>query len=101
MRHCLLAAALLCASPAFAQTQMIAKNGDNSVRIIDKPCVVASVLMHIPASERQAFRKAEAKIEGQRYFACWRLVGDKIHLVYEDSDQGLLHVSEFKPEEGV
>lgn len=99
MRHCLLAAALLCA-PAFAQTQMIAKNGDNSVRIIDKPCVVASVLMHIPASERPAFRKAEAKIDGQRYFACWRLVGDKIHLVYEDSDQGLIHVSEFKEEPG-
>lgn len=95
----LLAAALLCASPAFSQ-QMIAKSGDNAVRIMDKPCVVASVLMHIPASERPAFRKAEAKIEGQRYFACWRLVGDKIHLVYEDSDQGLIHVSEFKEEPG-
>lgn len=93
-------AALLCAAPAFAQ-QMVFKHGDNAVRIMDKPCVVASVLMHIPEPSRQAYRKADTKIDGQRYFACWRLVGDKVHIVYEDSDQGLIPVSDFKEEQGV
>jgi hypothetical protein len=94
-----LIACLMLAAPAFSQ-QMIAKQGDNAVRIMDKPCVVASVLMHIPEPHRKAFRKADAKIEGQRYFACWRLVEDKVHLVYEDGDQGLISVSEFKEEPG-
>lgn len=101
MRHCLLAAALLCAPPAFAGPDRVAKSGDNAVRIMDKPCVIASVLMHIPEPHRKAFRKADATIEGQRYFACWRLVEDKVHLVYEDSDQGVIDASEFRPDEGI
>lgn len=92
-------AALLCASPAIAQT-MVARHGDSQVTLFDKPCEIASVLRFIPEGHRQVFRKADANIAGQRWFACFRVVRDQVHMVYEDGDQGLIDVADFKESPG-
>jgi hypothetical protein len=94
-------AALLAAAPAFAAQEMVAKSGDDVVRIYDLPCPYASVLRFIPEEARATFRKAEARIGGQRWFACFRLVGAQVHLVYEDADQGLIDAGEFNAEPGI
>jgi hypothetical protein len=36
--------------------------------------------------------------QGQRFQACWRLVGNAAHLVYEDGDQGIIPTTELKPD---
>jgi hypothetical protein len=97
-------AALIAASfavPAFAATEMIAKYGDDYVRLMDAPCPYASVLRFINEDQRKHFRKADTRVGGQRYFACFAILGDQVALVYEDGDKGLVPASEFKPDEGV
>lgn len=98
MRSILIAAALAAGS-AFAAT-MVARQGDSQVLLYDKPCEVASVLRFIPENYRPAFRRADAHIGGQKWFACFRVVEDKVHLIYEDGDQGLIDVTEFKESSG-
>ena len=96
----LLAAALLCASPAFAGPDRVAKQGNDWVRFMDKPCPYASVIRFIPDGERAEYQKADAHFQGQRYFACWRDVGGQVHLWYEDGDQGLIPERDIKEEMG-
>jgi hypothetical protein len=96
-----LALALLLAGPAFAAQEMVAKSGDDVVRLIDLPCPYGSVLRFIPEEARRQFRKSEARISGQRFFACFRLVGDRVQVVYEDGDVGYIPAGEFKEEPGV
>lgn len=79
---------------------MIAKQGDDYVRLIDAPCPYASVLRFIPEQMRPEFRKADSKIGGQRYFACFVLRGANVILQYEDGDQGMIGAGEFKEEPG-
>lgn len=94
MRACVLAISLI-ASTAFA-SEMVASNGDDSVRISDSPCLYAAVLQHIKPEDRKAYRKAGARVEGKTYFACWRISGNAVHLIYEDADQGIIPVHLFK-----
>jgi hypothetical protein len=37
-------------------------------------------------------------VEGQTFTACWRVVGNAAHLLYEDGDQGIIPLAELKPE---
>jgi hypothetical protein len=36
--------------------------------------------------------------QGQRYQACWRMMGNAAYLVYEDGDQGIIPAAELKPD---
>jgi hypothetical protein len=96
-----LGAALFAASVAIAGTEMVAKQGDDVVRLMDAPCPYASVLRFIPEEARKEFRKADTRVGGQRYFACFRLLGSTVQVVYEDGDQGMIPSDHFKPDEGV
>jgi hypothetical protein len=97
----ILIAAVLAAGPAIAAQEMIAKSGDDHVRLIDAPCPYASVLMHIPEANRKAFRKADARVGGQRYFACFALKGDQVIIVYEDGDLGQIPAADFKEAQAI
>jgi hypothetical protein len=35
-------------------------------------------------------------VQGQSFKACWLVDGSDAHLLYEDGDQGLIPLSEFK-----
>jgi hypothetical protein len=95
MRFALLCAAALVAAPAFAD-EVVASNGNDSVRLSDSPCTSQQVLNFLEPSLRPALRDASAVVQGQSFKACWIVHGDAAHLLYEDGDQGLIPLSDFK-----
>lgn len=95
MRACVLAISLI-ASTAFASQEMVARQGNDEVRIYDKKCETASVLRHIPEANRAQFRKAMATIGGKRWYACYVIMQGGAYLVYEDGDQGFVPGGDFK-----
>lgn len=91
------ALATLAAAPAFSQ-DLIARQGDDSVRLSDAECKSELVLNRIEPAVAGEFRAASAMFQGQRYQACWRMMGNAAYLVYEDGDQGIIPAQELKPE---
>lgn len=94
-----LCVAIFAASVAFsvsASQEMVARQGNDEVRIYDKKCETASVLRHIPEASRAMFRKAMATIGGKRWYACYVVVQGGVMLVYEDGDQGFVPGGDFK-----
>lgn len=85
------------ASPAFAQ-ELVARQGDDSVRLSDAACKSELVLGRLEPASATQYRAASAVFQGQRFQACWRMVGNAAHLVYEDGDQGIIPVAELKPD---
>jgi hypothetical protein len=84
-------------APAFAQ-DLIARQGDDSVRLSEAACKSELVLSRLEPGTANAFRAASAVFQGQRYQACWVMVGESAYLVYEDGDQGIIPAQELKPE---
>jgi hypothetical protein len=95
MRFALLVAAALAAAPAFAD-EVVASNGNDSVRLSDSPCTSQQVLSLLDPSLRPALRDASAVVQGRSFKACWVVHGDAAHLLYEDGDQGLIPLADFK-----
>ncbi|MEJ5990931.1 hypothetical protein WG902_13100 [Ramlibacter sp. PS3R-8] len=84
-------------APAFAQ-ELVARQGDDSVRLSDSACKSELVLARLEPAVARQYRSASATFQGQRFQACWRLVGNAAHLVYEDGDQGIIPTTELKPD---
>lgn len=95
MRFALLCAAALLAAPAMAD-EVIASNGADSVRLSDSQCTSEEVLEQVTPPLREKLRDAVATISGQSFKACWVVEGNMAHLVYEDGDQGLVPLTEFR-----
>lgn len=95
MRFALVCAAALLAGPAMAQ-EMVASNGTDSVRLSDAQCSNEKVLEQIEPSMRSQLKDATATIGGESFKGCWVVDGNMAHLVYEDGDQGIVALSEFK-----
>jgi hypothetical protein len=95
MKFALLCAAALIAAPALAD-EMVASNGQDSVRLTDKPCASEQVLQRVTPKVRDMMRDANATVGGQQFHACWVVDGDSAHLLYEDGDQGLIPLADFK-----
>jgi hypothetical protein len=89
------AAASLLAAPAFAD-ELVASNGQDSVRLSDKPCTSEQVLKQLTPRFREQMKDASAVVDGQPFRACWIVDGDSAHLLYEDGDQGLIPLADFK-----
>jgi hypothetical protein len=97
MRFALLcAAAVVLAAPAWAG-EVVASSGHDSVRLSDSPCTNPQVLNQLEPSLRPVLRDATAVVQGQSFKACWVVHGNAAHLLYEDGDQGLIPLSDFKP----
>ncbi len=95
MRFVLLCTAALLAAPAFAD-EVVASNGDDSVRLSDAQCSSEKILEQIEASVRPQLKDATAMISGQSLKACWVVDGKVAHLVYEDGDEGMVPLTEFR-----
>jgi hypothetical protein len=91
----LCATAALAAAPVFAD-ELVASNGQDSVRLTDKPCSAEPVLQRLTPKIREMMREANAVVSGQQFRACWVVNGDSAHLLYEDGDQGLIPLTDFK-----
>ncbi len=96
MKYLFLCAALA-AGPVLAQ-DLIARQGDDSVRLGEAPCTSEVVLQQLPAHVRADFKNASAVVEGKTFQACWRQAGESAVLLYEDGDQGVIPMTELKPE---
>lgn len=94
---CAAVAAAFAVAPSFAQ-DLIARQGDDSVRLSNDTCKSELVLSRIEPGTAEEFHAASAMFQGQRFQACWRMVGNAAYLVYEDGDQGIIPASELKPE---
>lgn len=91
----LCAAAALAAAPALAD-ELVASNGQDSVRLSDKPCSSQEVLKQLTPRFRDQMKDASAVVDGQSFRACWIVDGESAHLLYEDGDQGLIPLADFK-----
>ncbi len=97
MRYVLLCAAAFAAGPALAQ-DLVARQGNDTVRLADGPCTSEQVLARLQPELRSEFRAALAVVEGRTFEACWHPAGDAAHLLYEDGDQGIVPLSDLKPD---
>lgn len=81
--------ASIVAFSASAET-MRSKQGNDSARLYDTPCVNLAVLAHITPKYHAEMRKADAIVGSKPYEACWIVDGERAHLMYEDGDQGMI-----------
>jgi hypothetical protein len=86
-----------CAAVAPGHSLTATKGGD-SVRVTDQPCSSQIILRIVNPDYRDALRDASATVRGQLFRACWIVDGDSAHLLYEDGDQGLIPLADFKPD---
>jgi hypothetical protein len=91
------ALAAFAAAPSFAQ-ELVARQGDDSVRLSEATCSSELVLRRLDPATASEYKAASAVFQGQRFTACWRVMGNVAHLVYEDGDQGIIPVAELKPD---
>lgn len=96
MRALLLLPILLVAATAASAQERVIRHGDDEVRIFESPCVHAGTMALLNESVRDLYKKAEGRINGQRYYACWRQVGSLMHVMWEDGDQGMIPAADFK-----
>jgi len=83
------------AAPVLAD-ELVAKNGNDSVRLSNAPCSSELVLSRLQPQHRSELRDATAVVQGQTFKACWVVEGHAAHLLYEDGDQGLIPLTDFK-----
>ena len=90
------ALAAFAAAPVFAE-ELIARQGSDTVRLSDSACKSELVLSRLDSRAKAEYRAATAYFQGQNFVACWRVMGNVAHLVYEDGDQGIIPIQELKP----
>jgi hypothetical protein len=90
-------AALIAAGPVMAD-DLVARNGDDYVRLTSRPCSTPEVLALLPADMHEHFQDAVTHVGGQTFRGCWVLGPDGIvRLRYEDGDAGIVPAHLFKP----
>ena len=94
---CAALAAAFATAPSFAQ-ELVARQGDDSVRLSENACNSELVLRRLEPGSAGEYKAASAVFQGQRFTACWRIMGNVAHLVYEDGDQGIIPAAELKPD---
>ncbi|HVZ46672.1 MAG TPA: hypothetical protein VHA82_22895 [Ramlibacter sp.] len=97
MKIALFVCAALVAAPVFAD-DLVARNGDDSVRLSEGKCTSELVLARLEPQTQTEYKAATAVVGGQQFQACWHVVGNSAHLMYEDGDQGLIPLEDLKPE---
>jgi hypothetical protein len=94
----LIVAAILAASPAFASDSMIARNGQNWLRLYDKPCSSEDVRALLRDKWKDKFRAAHSQANGQEFEACWLEKDGQVFVLFEDGDRLVLPRDAFKPD---
>jgi hypothetical protein len=89
--------AALAAAPAIAG-ELVARQGSDTIRLADAACTSEPVLSRLQPQTRSQFRAATAFVQGRTFVACWRMTPNAAHLVYEDGDQGLIPLTDLKPQ---
>jgi hypothetical protein len=77
---------------------LVARQGGDTVHLADAPCTSPQVLSQLEPKLHYQFKAATATVQGHTFSACWHLTKAGAHLLYEDGDQGLVPLSDLKPE---
>ena len=91
-------AALVMAPALSFADELVARQGNDSVRLSEGACESQLVLSRLSPDAKDLYKRASAVVGGQTFNACWAVVGNAAHLVYEDGDQGVIPLSDLKPE---
>jgi hypothetical protein len=86
--------------PAPSGDDMVASDGHDSVRLTQHPCPPA-ILAMIPADLHAKVKAAVATVDGKDYSACWLARPGGVILQYEDGDQGVVPMRDFRRGTGV
>jgi len=97
MRVVLLCVAALATAPVFAG-DMVARQGSDAVHLGESPCKSEQVLKLLDPQLQTKYHAATATVQGRTFAACWRMTPNGAHVMYEDGDQGLVPLSDLKPE---
>lgn len=89
-----------CAVGAAGEPDFVAERGGEKVRLTNKECTHPQVVLRLTPEVAKNFRAASAVVSGQAFQACWHVVGNGAHLVYEDGDEGMVPLSDLKPDFG-
>ena len=90
----------LLALPALAD-DFVARNGKDTVRLTQAECPKEVMAILDPAL-REKVRSAMSVLNGKEYRACWTLmVPGFVNLLYEDGDEGMVPLEDFKREAGI
>jgi hypothetical protein len=73
--------------------ELVAYDGNDTIRLTEAPCASVTVLSHVPDEVKPEFMKASVMLHGEKFTACWRITPVAAHLVYEDGDQGIVPLS--------
>jgi hypothetical protein len=97
-----LLAALAAGISTSAAADLVAKNGDNELRLLNTPCVNSAVLAHIRDEWRDKFKTAQAQLGPQFFHACWIDTEQGAYFViYSDGDQSAIPVRAFIDQPGI
>lgn len=97
MKAAIALCAALALAPALAE-DLVAREGNDSVRLADAPCESQGILKLVEPNTHTEYKAAFAVVKGEKFVACWRAMGNVAHLIYEDGDQGIIPMQELKPE---
>jgi hypothetical protein len=78
--------------------ELVARHGDDSVRLADDPCTSETVLAQLDPRLHLQFKAASAVVQGRTFAACWSKAGNVAYLLYEDGDQGMVPIADLKLE---
>jgi hypothetical protein len=96
LKQFLLALCLLFVAPA-AFADRVARQGADSARLQDGPCVNKAVLATVPKPLQSQFRAGVALVEGKRHPFCYIERPDgQVYLFYADGDKGMIPASDFE-----
>lgn len=98
----ILLASLLCSMPAGAD--LVARNGENELRLMPTACVHGQTLGRLNPEWRSRFKKAQATLGGRLHFGCWINVPDENGIVWvllEGGDGFALSIGAFSDQPGI
>lgn len=78
---------------------MVARNGKDSLRLMQKPCVAN---IPVQGDLKDKLQAASATIDGKSYNACWAPhASGNVIIWFEDGDMGAVPITLFHPEKGI
>lgn len=99
LRKTLLMLLLAASSAAFA-ADLVAKHGDDYVRLTQEACPAETAAM-VPVELSSQLHRAYAVINHHEYAGCWLLIETNVVIQYDDTDRGVIDVGAFKADYGV
>lgn len=100
MRVLAIAAIAACFGASVQAASLVAKNGNDSVRLTQAACA-PEVTKLLPKELHDELKAAHAMVGGKTYRACWLLRDGWVFLQYEDGDGGRIPALDFKVDPGV